>query len=323
LANISVPAPNPLEVTLLYGLVICVFLLRRKWQMLLAMGGAVTVLGADGVYWWRERYWRDELRITHLNVGQGDAAVVELPGGKVLLIDAGGAAIGDFDTGESIVAPFLRSRKIVKVDYLFVSHARIDHYGGMRAIVNEFGPREFWSGAAKGKTPRFEVLEDELARANIPRLALSAQQPCRRIEQVNLCVLHPAVEFAEDSSVVLRIDYGKARFLFTGDINRSDEALLAQKPAILRSTLVKIPRHGSATASTKEFVAAIQPKIAILSAGARSRSEAKRDEIIASYTEAGAEVLRTYEDGAIIVATDGKTIRYTGHRSGKMAELAL
>jgi competence protein ComEC len=81
--------------------------------------------------------------------------------------------------------------------------------------------------------------------------------------------------------------------------------------------VVKIPRHGSATASTKEFIAAVQPKLAILSAGARSRSEAQREDVTERYREAGAAVLRTYDDGAIIIETDGKTIRYTGYKSGK------
>ncbi len=99
--------------------------------------------------------------------------MVELPGSKVFLIDAGGAATSAISIpGERIVAPFLRSRKILKVDYLVVSHARIDHYGGMRAIVNEFAPKEFWSGAAKGQTRRFEDLEEALEKSQITRVAL-------------------------------------------------------------------------------------------------------------------------------------------------------
>jgi len=79
---------------------------------------------------------------------------------------------------------------------------------------------------------------------------------------------------------------------------------------------LRLHRKGSATASTKEFITAVQPKLAILSAGARSRSEIQREEVTERYREAGAAVLRTHEDGAIILETDGKTIRYTGYKSG-------
>ena len=91
-ANFAVPSPNAVEVIGLYTLLLCLFILTRRAHVLivLAVGGILFL--ADGAYWWNERYRRTELRVTHLNVGQGDAAVVELPGSKVLLIDAGGTA---------------------------------------------------------------------------------------------------------------------------------------------------------------------------------------------------------------------------------------
>ncbi len=323
LANISVPAPNPLEVALLYGFIISLFLLRRRWQFGLAVGLVVLFLCTDGVYWWRERSWRDELRITHLNVGQGDAAVVELPRGKVLLIDAGGTANGDFDTGESIIAPFLRSRKIIKLDYLVVSHARIDHYGGMRVLVREFAPSEFWSGFAKGNTQRFADLEEELVQRNVPRRLLRADAPCRNFQQVSLCILYPSPDSAEEVSVVLRLDYGRSRFLFASDIDRRDEAILARARDELHSSVVKIPRHGSARASSEEFVTGVQAKLAILSAGAQSRLDDQREEVTERYRAAGADVLRTYQDGAVIIETDGKRIRYSAYKSGRKGEIDL
>ena len=123
--------------------------------------------------------------------------------------------------------------------------------------------------------------------------------------------------------MVVRLDYGKASFLFASDIDKREELQLAQRSNGLTSTVLKIPRHGSATASSPEFISAVKPKIAILSAGARSRAEAKRDEVVERYREAGAEVLRTYEDGAIILETDGETIRYSGFKSGKAGKLVL
>ncbi|MGE5818632.1 MAG: DNA internalization-related competence protein ComEC/Rec2, partial [Deltaproteobacteria bacterium] len=317
LANISVPAPDRLEIAALYLLFLTLLLVRKSRSAPLALAIMVTLLVGDGVYWWGERWNRRELRVTHLNVGQGDAAVVELPGSKVLLIDAGGTATGEFDTGEAIVAPFLRARKILKVDYLMVSHAKIDHYGGMQTIVKEFAPEEFWSSPAKGKTGRFDDLEEALEQGRIKRVMLHSYEPCRTIDGVELCVLYPAQENTNDGSVVLRLEYGKVRFLFAGDIEKRDERLLQARSAELQSAILKVPRHGSATASSDEFVAAVQPKFAVFSRSAGSQAAASRDEVLSRYRQAGAEILRTDEDGAIIFESDGSTLRYSSYKSGK------
>jgi competence protein ComEC len=323
LASFRVAAPNLLEVGVLYVGVIAFFVLRKRSHIVAAAGIFLLLLAGDVFYWRVQRYDSNRLRITHLNVGQGDAAVVELPGGKILVIDAGGTAVGDFDTGESIVAPYLRTRKILKIDYLLVSHARIDHYGGMRALAQDFSPNEFWSSTARGATRRFEDLEETLERLKIVGRELTGDLPCRDIAPVRLCFLFGADGTVAESPVVVRLEYGKASFLFASDIDKREELELSRKPNGLGSTVVKIPRHGSPTASSAEFIAAVRPKLAILSAGARSRAEAKRDEVVERYRAAGAKVLRTYEDGAIILETDGETIRYRGFKSGTSGKLVL
>jgi competence protein ComEC len=323
LANIAVPVPNAFEVTALYLFIIAFFLLRRNRFATVVVTAFALALAVDGFYWWRERWDRKELRITHLNVGQGDAAVVELPRSKVLVIDAGGTALGDFDTGEGIVGPFLRSRKILKVDYLLLSHPRVDHYGGMRSVVTEFAPAEFWSGPSKGKTTRFDDLEEVLEQAHIKRVTLSDQEPCRVIDGVNLCVLYPPADAEYDTSVVLRLEFGKAQFLFAGDVDKRDEQELRFKTEQLRSAILKVPRHGSARSSTQEFVEAVRPSLAIFSVGRRNALGLPRDEVVGRYREAGAEILRTDEDGAIILETDGSTIHYQAYKSGKQGTLSF
>ncbi len=323
LADIPVPVPNRFEVTALYLFVIGLLLLRRKRFATLAVVVSGLVLAADGFHWWRERWDRQTLRVTHLNVGQGDAAIVELPRSKVLVIDAGGTALGDFDTGESIVGPFLRSRKILKIDYLFLSHPRVDHYGGMRSIAMEFAPLEFWSGPAKGKASRFDDLDEALDKARIKRITLTDQEPCRAIDGVKLCVLYPPPDGGNDASVVLRLEFGKVRFLFAGDLDQRDEQRLQLNSTQLRSAVLKVPRHGSAGSSTQEFVTAVRPALAIFSVGARNPFGFPRDEVVARYREAGAEILRTDEDGAIILETDGTTIRYSGYKSGKKGAVSF
>jgi competence protein ComEC len=86
---------------------------------------------------------------------------------------------------------------------------------------------------------------------------------------------------------------------------------------------LKVPRHGGPTASTTEFIAAVRPALAVISAGARSRNEAQREEVAERYQQSGAEVLRTAVDGAIIIETNGATLRYSGYKSGRKGEIDL
>jgi competence protein ComEC len=123
--------------------------------------------------------------------------------------------------------------------------------------------------------------------------------------------------------VVLRLEFDKVRFLFAGDLDKRDEQRLQSKADQLRSPVLKVPRHGSAGSSTQEFVTAVGPSLAIFSVGARNPFGFPREEVVARYREVGAEILRTDEDGAIIVETDGATIRYRGYKSGKHGTLSF
>jgi competence protein ComEC len=321
LATIRVPAPNAVEVVALYAIVALLFSCKLNRASVMALACVTLALGGDVYYWWRQRWHRAELRVTHLNVGQGDAAVVEFPGSKVMLIDAGGTALGGFDPGESIVAPFLRSRKILKVDYLVLTHARIDHYGGMRAIIEQFAPAEFWSSASREANERLASLDEALANARVRRVEMRADEPCRLIDAVRVCVLYAPAD-DRDGSAVLGIEHSKLRYLFAGDIDKREETILLRQQN-LRSAVLKVPRHGSANASTPEFLDGIAPKLAVVSAGARGRFEAQRGEVSERYRRRGAEVLRTDRDGAIAVRSDGKELRYQTYKSRKRGAIIL
>ena len=94
------------------------------------------------------------LRVTFLSVGQGDAAVVELPGGAGVLVVDGGGFPGDFDPGERLIAPFLRARKILHVDVLALSHPQLDHYGGLALPRRSISHRgELWWNGIAGELP--------------------------------------------------------------------------------------------------------------------------------------------------------------------------
>ncbi len=316
---ITVPKPNLLELGIVYLAICSILVLQRRTHVYVLLVFLIVAMAADGAYWWRQRWGRRDLRITYLSVGHGDAAVVEFPDSRVLLIDAGGSSFPQYDPGRSIVAPFLRSRRIAKVDYVLVSHPRIDHYGGMKSILEEFAPSEFWSGPVGGGTRRYVELEEAARHLGVRRVLLNQSDSCRDIGKVRICVLYPSDAGGEESSVVMRLSLGRYHFLFPGDINKQDEERLVGLKTELASQVLKVPRHGSLTANTKSFVGAVAPSLAIFSMGYRS----PRAEVIARYDDAGSEVLRTDEDGAIIVETNGNRLSYTTHLSGKRGKIPL
>lgn len=323
MASIPVPTPNVLEIGLAYLLMGSLLLLPRARYGPMLLGAVVAGAIAGGAYWWTERWDRKTLRVTYLSVGHGDAAVVEFPGSKVLVIDAGGTSSGDFDPGESMVAPFLRSRKILRVHYVCVSHPRVDHYGGMKAVVERFRPAELWSGPVESRSVRYQELEEAAAKLGVKRIVFGSGDPCFSLGGVQLCPLYPAKGDRGESSLVLRLSFGRVAFLFAGDLSRRDERKLLQSSVVLRSTVLKVPRHGSLSASSEEFVAAVVPKVAIFSAGYRHPFGLPREEVVSRYAAVGAEILRTDRDGAIIIETDGERLHYRTYGSSKSATLSL
>jgi competence protein ComEC len=204
-----------------------------------------------------------------------------------------------------------------------VSHIRIDHYGGMRAIVNEFAPLEFWSAPANVHAGRFEDLEDALDKFRIKRVSLSDDQSCREISGVKFCILYSPSETSDDASVAMRLEFGKVRLIFSGDIQKREEERLLQKAQAIESAVLKVPRHGSAASSSEEFVASIRPKLAVISVGARNAQGLPRDEVLERYRKVGAEILRTDQDGAVIIRTNGNELRYEGYKSGRRGKLTF
>jgi competence protein ComEC len=263
------------------------------------------------------------LHVSFIDVGQGDSTVVVFPRGSTLLVDAGGlSASSAFDIGDRVVAPVVRDAGFRRLDYVALTHGDPDHIGGAGSILREFQPREVWEGIP---VPRFEPLT-ALRLAAQGRGAHWANVYAgdrARIDEVDVVARHPAVadwerqKVRNDDSVVLELRWRDVSVLLTGDIGRAVEGGLASAIPPARLRVVKIPHHGSLTSSTREFVNALRPQLAVASAGRSNHFGHPVPQVLDRYRQIGAEVFRTDQDGAVMVDSDGHSLvvrTFTGRR---------
>ena len=300
--SIAVPAPSPLELGLLYGLLAASVLRpsRLRTAAILILAGALVL---DVGWWVRERWAPGRLRVSFLDVGQGDAAVAELPDGRVLVIDAGGFPGSRFDLGRAVVGPFLRSRKIRRVDALVMSHAHPDHFAGMAFLIRHFHPRALWWSGVPGSGEAWGGLWEAVAAAGVEtRVLARGRQPAGFDETLE--VLHPPTRWpgatVNDASLVVRLAHAGRSVLFTGDVERRGELAMLGVPN-LEATVVKVPHHGSRTSSAAAWVRAVRPVLATVSVGLDNRYGHPHADVEARYRRYGACFLRTDQCGTIVV----------------------
>jgi competence protein ComEC len=277
---------------------------RARWRFVAA--GVLTIaLIIDAGWWTYQRYFYPDLRVTFLSVGEGDAAVVRFPGGRVMLVDGGGAFFGTFDPGERIVAPFLWSNKIMHVDLVAVSHPDRDHFGGLVFLVRNFSPAEFWTRGLDSPDASYARLLDVVSEVHARSLVCGTALPPRTIGGVEVRCVWPAPNTEEikenNQSMVMRVAYRGIAVLFTGDIEAKGEREMLATGADLRAAIVKVPHHGSATSSSAPLIAAVRPRVAVISLGYHNRFHFPSADAFERYREFGAVVLRTDEIGAVSV----------------------
>lgn len=252
------------------------------------------------------------LRVTVLDVGQGDAIVIEFPNGKAALIDAG-PRIGEYDAGKRNVAPFLNRAGISQLDALVVSHAHSDHIGGIPYLLDQFEVQSFVE-ARPAKTSLYRAIKKIVFEKGIRVDSLAAGTQLNLDHSTRLYVLHPHPGFISsnlnNTSVTLKLVYGKTSMLFVGDLEADgEEAVLARYRNFLDVDLLKVGHHGSSTSSTSEFISAATPTEAVISVGWKNNFRHPSKEVIDRLTQRGARVVRTDRNGGIIYVSDGHIIR--------------
>jgi competence protein ComEC len=298
----------------------------RRW--LTWSGSAGLVTGAILVAWYpfTPSTAAKTLEITVLDVGQGDSILVVSPLGSTLLIDGGGAFQGfrghedhpGPDPGEDAVSPYLWSRGFKKLNAVAVTHAHQDHIGGLTAILQNFKVERVWLGN-ENASPALAHFESLAAQLHVPvEHEVRGQSFLWDGVQVDFLWPEPesdatATSAKNNDSLVVRLRYGDRTILLPGDAEKQAErSMLSENDANeLRADVLKIGHHGSKNSSMPEFLAAVAPQIAIISAGEANPYGHPSPQLLRRLGERGIRILRTDQDGAVQVRTDGHDLSVT------------
>jgi competence protein ComEC len=259
---------------------------------------------------------RGNLEVNVLDVGQGDSIFVAFPNGQTMLIDGGGVpgvpwssgVRNSFDTGEEIVSPYLWSRGLKRIDVVALTHAHHDHIDGLLSVLENFRVGELWFGRFED-TPALARLLAE-ARARGVRVMQKEKGDGFAIGGVNGEVLWPedesrTEEVSNDDSLVMRLTDGGVSFLLPGDAQKKSEQQMVAEHADLAADFLKVPHHGSKTSSTEDFLEAVHPKVAVVSAGEGNPFGHPAAETVERYGHDGIRLLRTDRDGEVTATTNG------------------
>lgn len=288
---------------------------RRVWMAF----GAVFVLllasrwtGGDG----------GAVRVTFLDVGQGDAAVVEA-GGKVFLVDGGGQPAipteawrrrrDPFDAGADVVVPYLLYRGARRIDTVFVSHGDEDHLGGLFAVVKQLAVNEVAVGPEFGSRARERAFLELCARQGVSVRRVFAGMTRPVAPGVFWRVVHPprtgcAGCTENDASLVLELHaYGRV-VLFAGDVEERGEQAMVAGRCVRDVDVLKVAHHGSETSTSAAWLSAVRPEWAVVSVGAQNRYGHPHPVVLERLDRHGARVLRTDQRGAItvVIRPDGR-----------------
>ena len=270
-----------------------------------------------------------KLRVIAIDVGQGDSTLILTPSGRTVLVDGGGTsdetAAGETDVGTRIVVPFLQFLGINRIDVLILTHPHGDHVGGLAAVGR--GPQI--GTVLDGTTlpypsPAYLEFRQLLGRNKIPCARAVRGQTLDMGDGVRLTVLNPpdtpaygtAAVYGTGSddatinnySVGLKVDYGRTRFILTGDAQHEAEGAMLAAHDDLVCDVLKAGHHGSKTATGDDWLTRLQPQMSVISCGRHNRFGHPAPVTLERLSAHGVAIYRTDQQGAITFVSDGKTV---------------
>jgi competence protein ComEC len=280
--------------------------IRRRWLI-------VTGLMVLNIFIWQQAWsGGPKMRVTFFDVGQGDAALLEFPHGR-LLVDTGPFQ-EDYDAAARVLVPFFRRSGIRHLETVVISHPHADHLGGLPTLLREIEIKKVCVSSAESNSPLEQNCEKLLDSLRVPRLVLTTGQRLLDFAPAEVWALHPHrgrrwFRNLNDASVVVKVIFGEHAFLFPGDAELESESCLLEFANWLDSDVLKVGHHGSETSSIPPFVKLASPQWAVTSVGRWNRFGHPHPNVMARYDSLGIPLLRTDRDGAVIFETDGRTLK--------------
>lgn len=246
------------------------------------------------------------LTVAFLDIGQGDAIFIEAPNGNQVLVDGG--------PNKSVlralasVMPFYDHT----IDAIIATHPDQDHISGLIDVLNRFSVAAVFKPGVNASTSAYQTLEETIAEKKIPRILARRGMRVVLDEGVFLNILFPDRDVSDmetnTASIVAQLHYGNTNVLLTGDSPQAIEKyLISLDGAALRSDILKPGHHGSKTSSSIEFVAAVAPRYAVISAGKNNKYGHPHKEVLETLKKFGVKIVRTDVDRTLVFESDGKS----------------
>jgi competence protein ComEC len=241
------------------------------------------------------------VQVHYIDVGQGDSILIVSPEGKVMLIDGG--------VGGSPALEYLSIKGIDHIDLMVATHPHADHIGGLIDVLDALKVSEVVTNGQPTTTKTYENFLDGIAKAKAVYREMKRGDTLT-LGSLTFDVLSPEGPGGDDlneGSLVLRLAYGKVAFLFTGDAGYAAEAGMLAADEDVQAQILKVGHHGSSSASSPDFLAAVHPEVAVYSCGVGNSYGHPHAETIAALGQAGALIYGTDVNGTVVVTSDGST----------------
>jgi len=258
---------------------------------------------------------KKDLTVTFIDVGQGDAILVRSLNGSTMLIDAGPPTYGQK------IVNYLKKAGISSIDIFVVTHPHADHIGGALDVLNNFDVGKVYDPAYPHTSKTYENFLLAIDRKNIDYKVARRGGTIPFDDSVSVRILHPGkvMDDGNNSSIVLKLDYGSVSFVFAGDAEVEAEQEILRHYNSIPAEVLKVGHHGSSTSTSSAFLSAVSPDYAVIMVGVDNPYGHPHSETLSKLKAAGVKVYRTDLHGTVILKTDGSTISITTEKQASTA----